>query len=206
MPPSAPPWAPRYAPPFAPLPSPRVAAPLRDAGGAAAARASPAHVAAAAAAASEATLAAGVDARFTLGRSIVGAAPLAVAFRRGDRVLPGRSDSSVAAAHVLGGTPDAVLAPLLESWDVGGPRAARVKRAEAVWKQGVKESIAELNGCPPTSDSRAENLAALRVCESVVDVLDGHVVRTMADLLRAREAEIADLRRRVAELEGRLPR
>lgn len=162
--------------------------------------ASPAHIAAARAAASEALLAAGTGASFDLAAAVVRSAPLAAAARRGARVLPGRSDTSVAAAYMLGGTPDAALAALLRGWDVSAPRAARVKAAEAAYKGRVRVMIAELNG-GGGREGRAENLAALRVCEAIADVLDGHVVREMAAGIAARDDAIRRLTRQVAELQ-----
>lgn len=165
--------------------------------------ASAAHVAAARAAASEAILTTGTTATFGLAARIVRAAPLAEAPRRGDRVLPGRADTSVAAAYMLGATPDPSLQALLAQWDVGAPRATRVKAAEAVYKERVKTLIAGLNE-RGGRESRAENLAALRVCEVIADVLDGHVVREMADAVAVRDKMIESLQQQVASLQRQM--
>lgn len=101
---------------------------------------------------------------------------------------------------MLGGTPDASLSGLLEKWDLTAPRAARVKRAEAAYKDRVKEIIAALNE-RGARESRAENLAALRVCEVVADLLDGHKVREMTAAVQERDAVIEELRRQVYEMQ-----
>lgn len=161
------------------------------------------HVAAARAAASDAILTAGVGASFSLAAAVVRAAPLVEAPRRGERILPGRADTSVAAAYTLGGTSDETLRSVLTHWDLCAPRAARVKAAEAVWKERVRGMIAALNG-GGGRESRAENLAALRVCEVVADVLDGFVARETAAALAHRGNAVTELQREVLMLQRAL--
>lgn len=160
---------------------------------------SDAHLRAARAAASEAILAAGTRVTpesFTLATRIIHDTPLAEAPRRGDRVLPGGADTSVAACYMLGGSRDQDLLALLDNWDLCSPRAARVKTAEAVYKDKVKRLIAGLND-RGARESRAENLAALRVCEVIADILDGHAVRSLVAQVEERDRTIATLRARL---------
>lgn len=162
--------------------------------------ASDTHVTAARAAASEALLSHGTAATFSLAAALVRAAPLEPAPRRGDRVLPGRADTSVAAAYMLGGTPDAALGALLQRWDVCAPRALKVKAAERMYKERVKALIGILN-VGVRREGRAENLAALRVCEVIADIVDGYVVREMVGGMQAKDQAIAELQGRLAELQ-----
>lgn len=160
------------------------------------------HVAAARAAASEALLSLGTTATFGLAAAVVRAARLVESPRRGDRVLPGHADTSVAAAYMLGGTPDHVFRGLLARWDVCAPRAVRVKAAERMYKERVKTMIAALN-VGGKREGRAENLAALRVCEVISDVVDGYVLRDMASGIQARDGAIAELEWELASLQRR---
>lgn len=114
-------------------------------------------------------------------------------------MLPGGGDTSVAACYMLGGTADTNLSAVVASWDLTSPRGTRVKAAERVWKDQVKELIAGLNA-RGGRESRAENLAALRVCEVIADVLDGWVVREMYEGVRRRDSVIDELRREIEEL------
>lgn len=167
--------------------------------------ASEAHLRAARTAASEAILALGTcrTAKFTLSSDIIRATHLAEAPRRGDRVLPGNADTSVAACYMLGGTPDDDLQALLNSWNLIAPRNTRVKAAESMYKDRVKDLIASLNE-RGTRESRAENLAALRVCEVIADILDGHTARTLVTAKQKQDQEIADLQAQVLSLQQQL--
>jgi hypothetical protein len=162
---------------------------------------SAAHLRAAREAASEAILSSGTSSpTFTLAPEIIRSTHLASSPRRGDRALPGGADTSVAACYMLGGTSDAALDRILCDWDLSAPRAIRVKAAEAVYKSRTKDLIVELSP-PLRRENRAENLAALRVCEFITDMLDGHVAREWKRTVRSRDAEIQQLRTQVAGLQ-----
>jgi hypothetical protein len=143
------------------------------------------------------------SAKFLLAPEIIRSTPLAEAPRRGDRVLPGGADTSVAACYMLGGTPDTELNMILRNWDLIAPRGSRVKVAEAAYKDKVKDLIASLNE-RGLRESRAENLAALRVCEVIADILDGHVVRELVSRAADSARRESALQEQVAVLQKQL--
>lgn len=90
--------------------------------------------------------------------------------RRSNRLLPGGSDSTTAACYMIGGTADSVLSPLLARVSPCDPREERCKAVERVLKDKTRGAICALNGENPR-EARADNLAAVRICEVVADIL-----------------------------------
>lgn len=107
---------------------------------------------------------------YELGIAIVQSSKLYANQRRSNRQLPGGSDSTTAACYMIGGTPDSVLSPLLAKVSPCDPREERCKAVERVLKDKTRGAICALNGENPR-EARADNLAAVRICEVVADIL-----------------------------------
>lgn len=144
---------------------------------------------------------------FTLGVTIVRRARLSAAQRRSSRVLPGGGDTTTAACHALGGTSDHTLNMLASAVSPTQPRDSRLKAVERKLKSGIRASIVRLNGGDATREARASNLAAVRICTSVADIMSAYSAQMLVeDLERAKaesvvkDATIAALR---AQLEQR---
>lgn len=112
----------------------------------------------------------GVFETYELGIAIVQSSKLYANQRRSNRLLPGGSDSTTAACYMIGGTPDSVLSPLLARVSPCDPREERCKAVERVLKDKTRGAICALNGENPR-EARADNLAAVRICEVVADIL-----------------------------------
>lgn len=107
---------------------------------------------------------------YELGIAIVQSSKLYANQRRSNRQLPGGSDSTTAACYMIGGTPDSFLSPLLTKVSPCDPREERCKAVERVLKDKTRGAICALNGENPR-EARADNLAAVRICEVVADIL-----------------------------------
>lgn len=107
---------------------------------------------------------------YELGITIVQSSKLYANQRRSNRQLPGGSDSTTAACYMIGGTPDSILSPLLSKVSPCDPREERCKAVERVLKDKTRGAICALNGENPR-EARADNLAAVRICEVVADIL-----------------------------------
>lgn len=107
---------------------------------------------------------------YELGIAIVQSSKLYANQRRSNRQLPGGSDSTTAACYMIGGTPDSMLSPLLSKVSPCDPREERCKAVERVLKDKTRGAICALNGENPR-EARADNLAAVRICEVVADIL-----------------------------------
>lgn len=107
---------------------------------------------------------------YELGITIVSSSKLYANQRRSNRLLPGGSDSTTAACYMIGGTPDSILSPLLSRVSPCDPREERCKAVERVLKDKTRGAICALNGENPR-EARADNLAAVRICEVVADIL-----------------------------------
>lgn len=147
----------------------------------------------------------GVFETYELGIAIVRSSKLYANQRRSNRQLPGGSDSTTAACYMLGGTPDSTLSPLVARVSPCDPREERCKAVERVLKDKTRGAICTLNGDNPR-EARADNLAAVRICEVVADILVAYAAkRLLANLQElyknnaAKDSTIAELR---AQLDG----
>lgn len=147
----------------------------------------------------------GVFETYELGIAIVRSSKLYANQRRSNRQLPGGSDSTTAACYMLGGTPDSTLSPLVARVSPCDPREERCKAVERVLKDKTRGAICSLNGDNPR-EARADNLAAVRICEVVADILVAYAAkRLLANLQElyksnaAKDSTIAELR---AQLDG----
>lgn len=122
----------------------------------------------------------GVFETYELGKTIVASSKLYANQRRSNRLLPGGSDSTTAACYMIGGTPDSVLSPLVSRVNPCDPREERCKAVERVLKDKTRGAICALNGENPR-EARADNLAAVRICEVVADVLVAYSARRMME-------------------------
>lgn len=142
---------------------------------------------------------------YELGLAIVRSSKLYANQRRSNRQLPGGSDSTTAACYMLGGTPDSTLSPLVARVSPCDPREERCKAVERVLKDKTRGAICSLNGDNPR-EARADNLAAVRICEVVADILVAYAAKRLLGNLQqlykanaAKDAQIDQLR---AQLEG----
>ena len=133
---------------------------------------------------------------YELGKTIVSSSKLYANQRRSNRLLPGGGDSTTAACYMIGGTPDSVLSPLLSRVSPCDPREERCKAVERVLKDKTRGAICALNGENPR-EARADNLAAVRICEVVADVL---VAYTSRQLMESRKSLINTVQRQEQEL------
>lgn len=143
------------------------------------------------------------------GVRVVRACKLYASQRRSARALPGGADSTTAAAYMLGALSDAEVRALLHSCTPGGARDARCKAVERALKARVRADISRLNAAGPR-EARADNLAAVRICDAVADMLAAYSARALASdvaSLRAAAAEkdatIRALRAQLEEAESR---
>lgn len=128
---------------------------------------------------------------YELGKTIVSSSKLYANQRRSNRLLPGGSDSTTAACYMIGGTPDSVLSPLVSRVSPCDPREERCKAVERVLKDKTRGAICALNGENPR-EARADNLAAVRICEVVADILVAYSSRR---LMESRKELIAQVQR-----------
>ncbi|PXF46214.1 hypothetical protein BWQ96_03999 [Gracilariopsis chorda] len=117
---------------------------------------------------------------YQLGKTIVASSKLYANQRRSNRLLPGGSDSTTAACYMIGGTSDETLATLLKRISPCDPREERCKAVERVLKDKTRGAICALNGENPR-EARADNLAAVRICETVADILVAYLSRRLID-------------------------
>lgn len=117
---------------------------------------------------------------YELGKTIVASSKLYANQRRSNRLLPGGSDSTTAACYMIGGTPDSILSPLVAKVNPCDPREERCKAVERVLKDKTRGAICALNGENPR-EARADNLAAVRICEVVADILVAYSARRMVE-------------------------
>lgn len=122
----------------------------------------------------------GVFETYDIGISIVQSSKLYANQRRSNRLLPGGSDSTTAACYMIGGTPDSVLSPLMARVSPCDPREERCKAVERVLKDKTRGAICALNGDNPR-EARADNLAAVRICEVVADILVAFSARKLIE-------------------------
>lgn len=137
---------------------------------------------------------------YSVGKSIVSSSKLYANQRRSNRQLPGGSDSTTAACYMIGGTPDNVLSQLLSRVSPWDPREERCKAVERVLKDKTRGAICALNGENPR-EARADNLAAVRICEVVADILVAYSSKKLLesrkelyDTAQRQEREIRQLR------------
>lgn len=142
----------------------------------------------------------GIFETYELGIAIVKSSKLYANQRRSNRQLPGGSDSTTAACYMLGGTPDSTLSPLVARVSPCDPREERCKAVERVLKDKTRGAICALNGENPR-EARADNLAAVRICEVVADILVAYAAKRLLDTLQdlyksnaAKDATIRELR------------
>lgn len=126
---------------------------------------------------------AGAFETYELGLAIVRSSRVYANQRRSNRRLPGGSDSTTAACFMLGGTPDSVLSPLVARVSPCDPREERCKAVERVLKDKTRASICALNGENPR-EARADNLAAVRICEVVADILVAYAAKRLLATLQ----------------------
>eukprot|EP00178_Gracilaria_changii_P023141 TRINITY_DN696_c0_g1_i4.p1 TRINITY_DN696_c0_g1~~TRINITY_DN696_c0_g1_i4.p1 ORF type:complete len:476 (-),score=64.97 TRINITY_DN696_c0_g1_i4:55-1482(-) len=115
---------------------------------------------------------------YHLGKQIIACSKLYSNQRRSNRLLPGGSDSTTAACYMIGGSSDQVLQDLLERLSPCDPREERCKAVERVLKDKTRGAICALNGENPR-EARADNLAAVRICETIADVLVAYLCRKL---------------------------
>lgn len=157
----------------------------------------------------------GVFETYELGKTIVASSKLYANQRRSNRLLPGGSDSTTAACYMIGGTPDSILSPLVSRVNPCDPREERCKAVERVLKDKTRGAICALNGENPR-EARADNLAAVRICEVVADILVAYSSRRLMDtrkelyatvakqegIIKALREELAGEKRKRTELES----
>ncbi len=125
----------------------------------------------------------GVFETYELGIAIVRSSKLYANQRRSNRQLPGGSDSTTAACYMLGGTPDSTLSPLVARVSPCDPREERCKAVERVLKDKTRGAICSLNGDNPR-EARADNLAAVRICEVIADILVAYAAKRLLSNLQ----------------------
>lgn len=125
----------------------------------------------------------GIFETYELGCTIVRSSKLYANQRRSNRQLPGGSDSTTAACYMLGGTSDSVLSPLVARVSPCDPREERCKAVERVLKDKTRGAICSLNGDNPR-EARADNLAAVRICEVVADILVAYAAKRLLNNLQ----------------------
>lgn len=152
---------------------------------------------------------AGAFETYELGLAIVRSSRVYANQRRSNRRLPGGSDSTTAACFMLGGTPDSVLSPLVARVSPCDPREERCKAVERVLKDKTRASICALNGENPR-EARADNLAAVRICEVVADILVAYAAKRLLATLQEvykvsaeKDDVIRQLRSEINELTGK---
>ncbi len=141
---------------------------------------------------------------FSLGVSIVRRARLSAAQRRSSRVLPGGGDTTTAACHALGGTSDSILNVLASAVSPTQPRDTRLKAVERTLKTGIRASIVRLNGGDASRDVRACNLAAVRICTSVADILAAYSAQCLVEDMERARAESVVKDATIAALQAQL--
>lgn len=147
----------------------------------------------------------GVFETYELGKTIVASSKLYANQRRSNRLLPGGSDSTTAACYMIGGTPDSVLSPLVSRVNPCDPREERCKAVERVLKDKTRGAICALNGENPR-EARADNLAAVRICEVVADVLVAYSSRRMMESRKELYSMVSKQDVTIKELEDQLER
>lgn len=145
----------------------------------------------------------GVFETYELGKTIVASSKLYANQRRSNRLLPGGSDSTTAACYMIGGTPDSVLSPLVSRVNPCDPREERCKAVERVLKDKTRGAICALNGENPR-EARADNLAAVRICEVVADVLVAYSSRRMMEARKELYATVTKQEGLIKELKEEL--
>lgn len=140
---------------------------------------------------------------YEMGKSIVSASKLYANQRRSNRQLPGGSDSTTAACYMIGGTPDSVLSQLVNRVSPCDPREERCKAVERVLKDKTRGAICALNGENPR-EARADNLAAVRICEVVADILVAHCSRQLLESRKVLIGTVQQLEATVKELREEL--
>lgn len=145
----------------------------------------------------------GVFETYELGKTIVASSKLYANQRRSNRLLPGGSDSTTAACYMIGGTPDSILSPLVSRVNPCDPREERCKAVERVLKDKTRGAICALNGENPR-EARADNLAAVRICEVVADILVAYSSRRLMETRKELYATVAKQEGIIKELREEL--
>lgn len=145
----------------------------------------------------------GVFETYDLGIAIVQSSKLYANQRRSNRLLPGGSDSTTAACYMIGGTPDSVLSPLVAKVSPCDPREERCKAVERVLKDKTRGAICALNGENPR-EARADNLAAVRICEVVADILVAFRARKLLESRKQLIETVSQQEARIKELQAQL--
>ncbi|KAI0566089.1 hypothetical protein FGB62_12g02 [Gracilaria domingensis] len=140
---------------------------------------------------------------YHLGQSIISCSKLYANQRRSNRLLPGGSDSTTAACYMIGGTCDQTLHSLLERISPCDPREERCKVVERVLKDKTRGAICALNGENPR-EARADNLAAVRICETVADILVAYLCRKLIQQRDELSERLAGLENNVGSLREEL--
>lgn len=138
-----------------------------------------------------------------LGIRIVGSCRLYAAQRRSQRLLPGGADTMTAAAYVLGGIVDSEVRSLLGFCISSVPRDSRCKAIERALKGRIRADIVQLNR-NGSREARADNLAAVRICVAVADILTAHSAHSMAADFTALRAAAAEKDATIAALRAQL--
>eukprot|EP00178_Gracilaria_changii_P027757 TRINITY_DN912_c0_g3_i1.p1 TRINITY_DN912_c0_g3~~TRINITY_DN912_c0_g3_i1.p1 ORF type:complete len:491 (-),score=55.57 TRINITY_DN912_c0_g3_i1:2717-4189(-) len=140
---------------------------------------------------------------YHLGQRIISCCKLYANQRRSNRLLPGGSDSTTAACYMIGGTCDQTLQSLLERLSPCDPREERCKAVERVLKDKTRGAICALNGENPR-EARADNLAAVRICETVADILVAYLCRKLIQQHDELSEKVSSLENDVGSLRNEL--
>lgn len=140
---------------------------------------------------------------YHLGKQIISCSKLYANQRRSNRILPGGSDSTTAACYMIGGTSDQILQALLTQISPCDPREERCKAVERVLKDKTRGAICALNGENPR-EARADNLAAVRICETVADILVAYSSRSILESQKKLSYEVQHQNETIKQLREQL--
>eukprot|EP00171_Calliarthron_tuberculosum_P019041 IDg19041t1 len=138
-----------------------------------------------------------------LGVSIVRSCRMYAAQQRSSRSLPGGADTNTAAAYILGSLADDEVRKLLLLCSIEHACKIKMKAVERSLKGRVRAAISALNH-EKSDEGRAENLAAVRICEVVANMLIAHVGYQMSRKMSELRIAVAEKDRIIANLQHQL--